>query len=89
MRFAVPRNAPTIWRSSSKPAREPTKKAKKDAAAIEDLRQRLQAAEDALSDKEAKQVERKNEISTRLKTQSRRFLINAIFLFCRSTFSLC
>jgi septal ring factor EnvC (AmiA/AmiB activator) len=36
------------------------KKVEKDVAAIEDLRQRLQAAEDALSDKEAKQVEREN-----------------------------
>ncbi|KAK1630855.1 hypothetical protein QYE76_005170 [Lolium multiflorum] len=35
------------------------KKVEKDVAAVEDLRQRLQAAEDALSDKEAKQVERK------------------------------
>ncbi|KAK1649206.1 hypothetical protein QYE76_067011 [Lolium multiflorum] len=46
------------------------KKAEKDAAAVEDLRQRLQAAEDALSDKEAKQVEHENEISTLLETQS-------------------
>ncbi|KAK1666899.1 hypothetical protein QYE76_055058 [Lolium multiflorum] len=49
------------------------KKAKKDAAAVKDLRQRLQAAEDALSDKEAHQVERGNNIVTRFETQSRRF----------------
>ncbi|KAK1613808.1 hypothetical protein QYE76_019325 [Lolium multiflorum] len=50
------------------------KKAEKDAAAVEDLCQRLQAAEDALSDKEAQQVERENNIVTRFETQSRRFL---------------
>ncbi|KAM0831539.1 hypothetical protein ACQ4PT_065490 [Festuca glaucescens] len=50
------------------------KKAEKDAAAAEGLRQKLQAAEDALSNKEAQQIERENEISTRLETQSRRFL---------------
>ncbi|KAM0889505.1 hypothetical protein ACQ4PT_027665 [Festuca glaucescens] len=49
------------------------KKAEKDAAAAEGLRQKLQAAEDALSNKEAQQIERENEISTRLETQSRRF----------------
>ncbi|KAM0846881.1 hypothetical protein ACQ4PT_055392 [Festuca glaucescens] len=46
------------------------KKAEKDAAAAEGLRQKLQAAEDALSNKEAQQIERENEISTRLETQS-------------------
>ncbi|KAM0825031.1 hypothetical protein ACQ4PT_069829 [Festuca glaucescens] len=49
------------------------KKAEKDVAAAEGLRQKLQAAEDALSNKEAQQIERENEISTRLETQSRRF----------------
>ncbi len=63
------------------------KKAEKDAAAAEGLRQKLQAAEVALSNKEAQQIERENKISTRLETQSRRFSSNAIFLsFC---FSLC
>jgi translation initiation factor 2B subunit (eIF-2B alpha/beta/delta family) len=47
----------------SEKARE---KAEKDAAAIEGLRQRLQTAEDALSDKVAQQIERKNVIVTRL-----------------------
>jgi hypothetical protein len=37
----------------SKEARE---KAEKDAAGVEDLRRRLQAAEDALSDREAKLI---------------------------------
>ncbi|KAM0871310.1 hypothetical protein ACQ4PT_039477 [Festuca glaucescens] len=49
------------------------KNAEKDAAAAEGLRQKLQAAEDALSNKETQQIERENEISTRLETQSRRF----------------
>ncbi|KAM0916555.1 hypothetical protein ACQ4PT_010105 [Festuca glaucescens] len=49
------------------------KKAEKDAVAAEGLRQKLQSAEDALSNKEAQQIERENEISTRLETQSRRF----------------
>ncbi|KAK1632773.1 hypothetical protein QYE76_007088 [Lolium multiflorum] len=56
-----------------KASEEARKRAEKDAAGVEDLRQRLQAAEDALSDKEAKQVERENDIVTRLETQSRRF----------------
>ncbi|KAM0893482.1 hypothetical protein ACQ4PT_025098 [Festuca glaucescens] len=55
---------------ASEEARE---KAEKDAAGVEDLRRRLQAAEDALSDKEAKLVQRDNDIITRLETQSRRF----------------
>jgi dsDNA-specific endonuclease/ATPase MutS2 len=58
---------------------EARKRAEKDAADVEDLHQRIQAAEDALSDKEAKQVEREIEISTRLETQSRRFSSNTIF----------
>ncbi|KAK1604414.1 hypothetical protein QYE76_028087 [Lolium multiflorum] len=49
------------------------KKPEKDASGVEDLRRRLQAAEDALSDKEAKQVECENAIIKRLETQSRRF----------------
>ncbi|KAK1616616.1 hypothetical protein QYE76_022133 [Lolium multiflorum] len=57
-----------------KASEEARKRAEKDAAGVEDLRRRLQAAENALSDKEAKQVERDNDIITRLKTQSRRFL---------------
>jgi hypothetical protein len=43
-------------------------KAEKDAAAIEGLRQRLQTAEDILSDKEAQQIERENAVVTRLET---------------------
>jgi hypothetical protein len=59
---------------------EARKRAEKDAAGVED-RRRLQAAEDALSDKEAKQVQRDNDIITRLETQSRRFSSNTIFPF--------
>ena len=59
-------------------------KAEKDAAAIEGLRQRLQTAEDALSDKEAQQIERENAIVTRLETQIRRFTSKLLLLspFC-------
>jgi hypothetical protein len=53
-----------------KASEEARKKAEKTTSCVEDLRQRLQAAEDALSDKEAKQVERENYIITRLETQS-------------------
>jgi hypothetical protein len=62
----------------SKKARE---KAEKDVAVVEGLRQRLQTAEDALSDKE---TERENAIITRLETQIRRFTSNLLFLspFC-------
>jgi hypothetical protein len=59
-------------------------KAEKDAAAVEGLRQRLQTAEDALSDKEARQIERENAIATRLETQIRRFTSKLLLLspFC-------
>jgi predicted TIM-barrel fold metal-dependent hydrolase len=59
-------------------------KAEKDAAIVEGLRQRLQTTEDALSDKEAQQIERKNIIMTRLEMQIRGFTSNLLFLspFC-------
>nr|XP_051190418.1 uncharacterized protein LOC127303752 [Lolium perenne] len=57
-----------------KASEEAREKAEKDAAGVEDLRRRLQAAEDALSDREAKLVQRDNDIISRLETQSRRFL---------------
>ncbi|KAK1631596.1 hypothetical protein QYE76_005911 [Lolium multiflorum] len=56
-----------------KASEEARKRAEKDATGVEDLRRRLQAAEGALSDKEAKQVERENDIIKHLETQSRRF----------------
>ncbi|KAM0839158.1 hypothetical protein ACQ4PT_060502 [Festuca glaucescens] len=49
------------------------KKAEEDAAAVEDLRQRLTTAENALSEKEAQQIERENAIVERFDTQNRRF----------------
>jgi uncharacterized protein YlxW (UPF0749 family) len=59
-------------------------KAEKEAAAVEGLRQRLQTAEDTLSDKVAQQIERKYAIVTRLETQNRRFTSNPLLLlpFC-------
>ena len=59
-------------------------KAEKDAAAIEGLRQRLQTAEDTLSDKETQQIERENAIVMRLETQIRRFTSKLLLLspFC-------
>jgi hypothetical protein len=58
---------------ASEEARE---KAEEDAAGVKDLRRRLQAAEDALSDREDKLVQHDNDIITRLETQSRRFSSN-------------
>ncbi|XP_047043333.1 uncharacterized protein LOC124647428 [Lolium rigidum] len=52
---------------TSKTAR---KKAEKDAATVDSLRQRLKTAEDALSDKEAEQIERKNAIVERFEMQN-------------------
>ena len=49
------------------------KKAEEDAAAVEGLHQRLKTAEDALSEKEARQIERENAIVERFGTQNRRF----------------
>jgi Flp pilus assembly protein TadD len=59
-------------------------KAEKDVAAVEGLWRRLQTAEDALSKKEAQQIERENIIVMRLETQIRRFTSNMLFLspFC-------
>ncbi|KAK1626033.1 hypothetical protein QYE76_000348 [Lolium multiflorum] len=50
------------------------KKAESDAAAIEDLRQRLHDAETSLSDNMAEQAAREKEILSRLQSQSRRFV---------------
>jgi hypothetical protein len=48
-------------------------KAEKETAAVEGLRQRLQTAEQTLSDKVAQQIECENAIVTRLKMQNRKF----------------
>ena len=55
----------------SEKARE---KAERDAATVEDLRQRLHKAENALSDKVSQQIARENSIIDRLETQNRRFV---------------
>ena len=55
----------------SEKARE---KAEQDAAAVEDLRQRLHNAESALSEKVSQQIARENAIIDRLETQNRRFV---------------
>ncbi|KAK1694706.1 hypothetical protein QYE76_011403 [Lolium multiflorum] len=54
----------------SEKARE---KAEADVAVVEDLRQRLQTAENALSDKIAQHIERENAIADRFDTQNRKF----------------
>ncbi|KAK1686553.1 hypothetical protein QYE76_047401 [Lolium multiflorum] len=71
-----------------KASEEAHERAEKDAVSVEDLRQRLQASEDALSDKEAKFIQRENDIITRLETQSRRFTSNIVFLACDSALVL-
>ncbi|KAK1670423.1 hypothetical protein QYE76_058582 [Lolium multiflorum] len=49
------------------------KKAEKEAADVEGLRQRLKTAEDALSEKKTRQIKRENAIVDRFETQNRRF----------------
>jgi small-conductance mechanosensitive channel len=69
-----------------KASEEAHQKAEKDDAGVEDLRQSLQAAENALSDREAQLIQRDNDIITRLETQSRRFSSNIIlsYFYCRT-----
>ena len=55
----------------SEKARE---RAEREAATVEDLRQRLHKAEEALSDKVSQQIARENAIIARLETQNRRFV---------------
>jgi hypothetical protein len=50
------------------------KKAEADAAAIEDIRKRLQDAETSLNENIAQQTAREYEILARLESQSRRFV---------------
>jgi septal ring factor EnvC (AmiA/AmiB activator) len=57
-----------------KKAETDAKKGKADAAAVEDLRQRLHDAETALSDNISEQAVREAEILSRLQSQSRRFV---------------
>ena len=55
-------------------ARAEADKAKTEAASVEDLRQRLHAAETSLSEHITAQSAREEAIHKRIKTQSRRFL---------------
>jgi hypothetical protein len=55
-------------------------KAEADAAIVESLRQRLQTAENAFSDKIAQQIERENAIADRFDTQNQRF-VSKLFSF--------
>ena len=57
------------------------KKAEKDAAGVEGLRDRLRAAENALSDREATLAQREADIIARFETQSARFSSNITFPF--------
>jgi hypothetical protein len=62
------------------------KKAEKEAATIECLRQRLKTAEDTLSDREAQPIERENSIVDRFETQNQRFIckppFSVVLCFC-------
>jgi hypothetical protein len=77
---AALKNAPMTW-NPLRASEEVRKKPEKDASCVEDLRRRLQAAEDTLSDKEAKQVEHENAIIKCFETQYRRFSSTSIFPF--------
>jgi hypothetical protein len=79
-------NAPTIW-EKLRASDEAHEKAEEDVAGVEDLRRRLQAAEDSLSDREANIVQCDNDIIMRLEMQSQRFSSNTISPFFN--FSLC
>jgi hypothetical protein len=72
----------------SEQARE---KGEVDAATVEDLRQWLQTAEKALSDKISHQIQRENAIIERFDTQNRKFVSkffpSPIFVFILICFS--
>jgi hypothetical protein len=57
------------------------KKAEKEAAGVEDLRERLHAAENALSDRETEIAQREADVIARFETQSARFSSNTTFPF--------
>jgi gamma-glutamylcysteine synthetase len=67
----------------SEKARE---KAEADAATVEDLRQRLANAENALSDKIAQQIKREEGLIARFDAQNRRFA-SKLLPFYLSSFS--
>jgi hypothetical protein len=64
-------DALSIKLEQSEKARE---KAERDAASVEDLRKRLQHAENALSDKVTQQIAHENAIIGRLESQNWRFV---------------
>jgi ribosome-binding ATPase YchF (GTP1/OBG family) len=57
------------------------KKAQEDAASVGDLRERLHAAENALSDRETKLAQWETDIIARFETHSTRFSSNITFSF--------
>jgi hypothetical protein len=57
------------------------KKAEKEVAGVEDLRERLHAAENALSIRETEIAQREADVIARFETQSARFSSNTIFPF--------
>jgi septal ring factor EnvC (AmiA/AmiB activator) len=65
-----------------KKAEADAKKAKAEAATVEDLRKRLHDAETALSDNISEQTVREAEILSRLQSQSRRFVSKPLNLCC-------
>jgi predicted nucleic acid-binding Zn-ribbon protein len=64
-----------------KVSKKACKKAENEVVDVEDLRQRLQAAEDSLSKKEAKLVQCENDIIALFETQTSRFSSNTISSF--------
>ena len=68
-------------------ARAEADKAKTDAAGVEDLRKRLHAAENSLSEHIAAQSAREEAILKRIRTQSRRFLSKHLNHFISFLFS--
>ncbi|KAK1551491.1 hypothetical protein QYE76_017290 [Lolium multiflorum] len=59
-----------------KKSEEAREKAEKDASSIEDLRKRLHEAETALSDKITQQIAREENITSRLESLNRRFVMD-------------
>jgi septal ring factor EnvC (AmiA/AmiB activator) len=79
-------NALAIKLEQSEKARE---KAEQDAAPVEDLRKRLQNAENALRDKISQQIAHENAIIGRLDTQNRRFVSKFLLLSSKLLLVLC
>ena len=73
--------------ADAKKAKADAEKAKADAACVEDLRKRLQDAENALSENIQQQSARETEILSRLESQSRRFVSKYCDPYCFSRVS--